>query len=137
MQSKKRGQISTEYMLVISFVIFIVLTALGIAFSYSSEIGDVIKLNQIESFSQKVVSQAESVYYAGEPSRTSVKAYLPDGINEIRILDYYIVFNVSTSSGNTETAFKSNVNITGSIRTNSGLRVIYLNATSNGVIVSD
>ncbi|MBS3076880.1 hypothetical protein J4233_01275 [Candidatus Pacearchaeota archaeon] len=132
-----KGQISTEYLIVISFVLFIVLTALGIALTYSSQIKDTMKFNQIESFSQKIVSQSETVFYSGYPARTTVKAYLPDGINEIRIMDYYIVFNVSTSSGNSVTAYKSNVNLTGNIRTTSGLRVIYLNATSNAVVLSD
>jgi uncharacterized protein (UPF0333 family) len=136
MENQKRGQISTEYILVVSFVLFIVLSALGIALTYSSQINDTIKFNQIESFSQKITSQAESIFYAGEPSRTSVKAYLPEGINSITISDYYIIFNVSTSFGEGVAAYKSNVNLTGSISPNAGLRVIYLDATSNSVVIS-
>lgn len=136
MNCLKRGQISTEYLLVISFVLFIVLSALGIAFSYSAQIKDSMKFNQIESFSQKVISQAETVFYSGWPARTSVKAYLPEGINQIRVMDYYLVFNVSTNSGEAVTAYKSNVNLTGSISPNSGLRIIYLNATSDSVVIS-
>lgn len=136
MQNRKRGQISTEYIIVISFVIFIVLSALAIAFSYSSQIRDSIKFNQLESFSQKITTQAESVFYSGWPAKTTVKAYLPDGINQIIIQDYFIIFNISTSSGESVTAFRSNVNLTGNLGTNSGLRVVYLNATSNSVIIS-
>ena len=131
-----RGQISAEYLIVISFVLFIVLSVLGIALGYSSQIKDSIRFNQIESFSQKVVSQSESVFYAGEPSKTTVRAYLPEGINDISVIGYFIVFNVSTSSGNSVTAYRSNVNLTGDISENSGIRVIYLNATSNAVILS-
>ncbi|MFH1289825.1 MAG: hypothetical protein ABIH92_00275, partial [Nanoarchaeota archaeon] len=122
---------------VVSFVLFIVLATVGIAFLYSSQIKDTIKFNQIESFSQKVVSLSESIFYAGEPSRTVMTGYLPKGIKSIEILSDYIVFNVSSSGGESVVAYKSNVNLTGSISPNSGLRKIYLNATDYNVIVSD
>lgn len=131
----RRGQISTEYILIVSFVLFIVLTTLGIALTYSAQMKDTLKFNQIESFSQSVITEAEKIYYSGEPARTIVKAYLPEGIEAIQVSDYFIVFNVSTNSGKAVTAFRSNVNLTGSISPNPGLRVIYLNATSNSVAV--
>jgi hypothetical protein len=137
MLRQRRGQISTEYIIVVSFVLFVVLSTLGIALFYSSQIKDTIKFNQIESFSQKVISQAESIYYAGDPSHTQTTGYLPVGINSIQILDYYIVYNVSTSSGNAVTAYKSNVNLTGSISPNSGMKKVYLNATQDNVVVYD
>jgi uncharacterized protein (UPF0333 family) len=136
MQKTKRGQISTEYLIVVSFVLFIVLTALGIALAYSSQIKDTMKFSQIESFSTKVISQAESVFYSGEPARTTVSAYLPEGINEISIEDYFIVFNVSTKSGNSISSFRSNVNLTGSLSASSGVKRVYINATTNSVIIS-
>mgnify|MGYP000139883470 CR=1 FL=1 len=135
MQKQKRGQISTEYLLVISFVLFVVLSALGIAMTYSAQMKDTLKFNQIETFSQNVISAAETVYYSGEPSKTTVKAYLPEGIREIRIKDNYLIFNVSTKSGEAVTAYRGNVNMTGSIAPHSGLRVIYINATSRGAII--
>ncbi|MFH1803147.1 MAG: hypothetical protein ABH864_06910 [archaeon] len=137
MINQKRGQISTEYIMVVSFVLFIVLSALGIAFTYSAQIKDTMKFNQIESFSTKVISQSESIFYAGEPSRTTLNAYLPEGINNITIMEYFIVFNVSTSSGESITAYRSNVNLTGSLSPNSGVKLVYLNATSSSVIISD
>ncbi|MBU0761269.1 MAG: hypothetical protein KJ600_03425 [Nanoarchaeota archaeon] len=135
MQKEKRGQISTEYVIIISFVLFLVLSTLGIAFFYSAQIRDAIKFHQIESFSQKLTSLSESIYYSGEPSRTTMTGYLPEGINELQILDYFIVYNVSTNSGNAITAFRSNVKLSGSISPSSGLRKIYLNATEDSVVV--
>ena len=137
MQNRKRGQISTEYLMVISFVLFIILSVLGIALTYSSQIKDTLRFNQIESFSTKITSQAESIFYAGEPSRTTVNAYLPEGINSIMIQGYFIIFNVTTNAGNSVTSYRSNVNLTGSLGTNSGIRLVHLNATSNSVIISD
>jgi hypothetical protein len=132
---RKRAQISTEYVMVISFVIFIVLSALGIALNYSSQIKDTMKFNQIESFSQKIISQSESIFYAGAPSKTTVTGYLPEGINNITIEGNYIIFNVATSSGDSVNSYRSNVNLTGGLSPNSGVRVVYLNATFDSVII--
>lgn len=137
MFKKNRGQVSTEYLIIISFVVFVVLVTMGIAFFYSSEIRDTIKLNQLDSFSQKIASQAESVYYAGEPSKIIVNGYLPSGVNEIRIMGNFIVFNISTSSGENVIAYKSNVNLTGSLSNNEGMKKIYLNATFSSVVISE
>lgn len=136
MYNSKRGQISTEYLMVVAFVLFIVLSALGIAISYSSQIKDTMKFNQLDSFSTKVISQAETVFYSGAPARTTVKGYFPEGVNDVDISGYYIVYNVSTSGGNSITAYKSNVNLTGGFDTRAGVRVIYLNASTDAVIVS-
>ena len=133
---KKRGQISTEYVIIVSFVIFLVLSTLGIAFFYSSEIRDAIKFNQIDSFSQKVISLAESVYYSGAPARTSTTAYLPEGINSIQISGREITFNISSSSGENILTFTSNVNLTGSISKTPGMKKIYINAAETHVTVN-
>ena len=65
----KRGQIATEYLIIISFVTFIIISVLGIALIYSSEIRDSIKSSQLDKLSDKIVSTSESVFYAGEPSK--------------------------------------------------------------------
>lgn len=134
--NKKRGQIGAEYLIVISFILFIVLSTLGIALNYSSKVRDTLKFNQIETFSKKIISKAETVYYAGAPSKTRTTGYLPEGINEITIQDNFIIFNVSTSAGNAVTAFRSNVNLTGTISPTSGVKVIHLDATQNSVVIS-
>lgn len=132
---KKRGQISTEYLIIVSFVVFIVLTTLGIALFYSSQIKDAVKFQQLESLTDKVISLAESVYYSGVPTKTSTTAYMPEGIQEIQILGDYLVFNVSTSSGTSVVAYHSNVNLTGTLSKESGIKKIYLNATKDSVII--
>lgn len=133
---QKRGQISTEYLIVVSFVLFVVLSALGVALFYSSQIKDILKFHQLDSFANKVTSLAESVFYAGAPSRTTTTGYLPEGVTNIQIEDNFIVFTIETSSGTSITSYRSNVNLTGSIGTNAGVHKIYLNATDTHVVIS-
>lgn len=136
MQNKKRGQISTEYLIVLSFALIAVLSTLGVAFFYSSGIRDATKFNQIESFAKKVTSSAETVYYSGYPARTIIPGYLPQGIVSIQIIDKDIIFTVSTSSGESIIAYGSNVNLTGSISTTGGIKKVYLNASADGESVT-
>lgn len=134
--TKKRGQISSEYLILISFILFLVLSTLGIAMFYSTQIKDSIKFSQVESFAKKIVSQSERVFYAGEPARTTLTAYLPDGVTAIDINGYELILYVSSAGGQSVISYGSNVNLTGDISVNSGVKRIAINATSTNVVIS-
>ena len=87
MYLKERGQISIEYLILVSFITFLIIGILSASIYSFSIIRDKNKFNQLESFSQKIVNSAESIYYAGEPSKATINAYLPPGVNEILIQD--------------------------------------------------
>jgi hypothetical protein len=137
MRDKNRGQISTEYLIVIGFVTFLIIGLLGVAFYYVGGIRDKIKENQLEGFAQKVISGAEIVYYAGEPSKLTIKAYLPSGVNEVQVLPKEIVFNLSKDTGTDLISFRSNVNLTGSLSNGEGLKRIILKAQSESTFVEE
>ncbi len=132
---EKRGQISVEYLVVISFVTFIALSVLGVAIFYSAEIQDAIKMIQVEQFSQKVISSAESIFYSGEPARITITAYLPRGINSIDIDNKDIIFEILTSSGITKIAFSGNVPMEGNIPTSQGVKTLQLIAQQDKVLI--
>ncbi len=129
----KRGQISAEYMIVVSFVAFIVIVMLGIAILYSTNIQETIKGNQIENFANKIISSSENVFYSGEPSRITITAYLPSGVDSINVLSSDLVFNITTKSGNSVRAFESQVPLNGTLSSSEGVKRIQLVAESDGV----
>jgi uncharacterized protein (UPF0333 family) len=137
-----KGQISVEYLIVIGFVVFIVITLLGIAFFYTSSIKDNIKLNQVNGFANKIISNSEYVFFAGEPSKATVTAFLPGGIESFEIVPSgagsQLVFNVSTESGSTVIAYTSTVpiNVLSDITSSEGLKKIEIIAFETEVIVS-
>jgi uncharacterized protein (UPF0333 family) len=137
MKLKKKGQISTEYLILLSFVTFLVLTALGVAFFYAGGIRDSLRSSQIESFSDKITSLAEEVYYSGAPSTTTMKGYLPSGIEGIEISEKDIIFNVTTEGGTSVIAYSANVNMTGTISPTSGVKKIQLTARDNNVLITE
>jgi len=132
----KRGQISTEYLLIVGFVTFVVLAILGIAFIYTSAIKDNIKIKQVNDFANKLISSAESVFYSGEPSKIKIAGYIPEGVNEIQINGNNIIFNVTTNTGENIIIFTSNVVIEGTIQSSAGVKVIDLIAQDDRVVIS-
>src|SRR3989344_4511936 len=99
LQSVKKAQTAVEYMIIISFVTFAVIATLSLSFFYVGLIRDRIILNQVENFAIQLINSAESVFFAGEPSKTTVSFYLPEGVKAIEILSNQVVITTQTSSG--------------------------------------
>ena len=111
----KRGQISIEYLMITGFVIFLVISILGIALLYTASVKDELKFNQLERFAIKVISNAERVFFEGEPSQVTINAFLPSGVQSIYVYEsngeYTLVFNLSSGSGESVIGFSSDVPI--------------------------
>ncbi len=133
----KRGQISTEYLIVIGFVVFLVLGILGVAFFYTSITNDQIKVSQVSNLANKIITSAESVFYAGEPSKLTITGYLPIGVNSFEIMSKEIVVEIATSSGVTIMSFSSNVPLSGSISSSEGVKRIEVLAQQNEILISE
>ena len=128
--NSRRAQVSIEYLLMVGFITFIILGILGIAFFYSASIKDRIKIIQMNNFANKIISTSESIFYAGEPSKTTISAYLPEGVESIQInsAEDLIIISLQSNSGTSTTAFSSNVDISGSLAISSGLKRIEIKA---------
>ncbi len=132
----QRAQVSFEYIVIMGFVTFIIIGILGVSFLYSNSIKDRIKMIQVNNFGNKVVSSAESVFYAGEPSKITIKGYLPEGVEEVDIQDDYIFISIQLSSGFTKISFSSEVPIQGSITNSPGVKNVEIEAQEDVVVIS-
>lgn len=132
----KKAQIGVEYMIIIGFVTFAVLSVLSIAIIYSDKIKDRIRLNQIDNFGTKLVSFSEEVFFSGEPSKTTINLYLPEGVESIEIDQNYIIITTRTSSGENKRAYKSKVPIQGIINSGQGIKKISLEAKEDYLLIS-
>ncbi len=133
----KKGQISTEYIIVVSFIMFLIISTLGIAFFYADNISDRIKMDQVENYARKVISSSERIYYAGEPSKTTLNAFLPSGVKSIEVIDNSLIFDISTSTGANKISFTANVILDGNLSITEGTKRISLTAESNKVKISE
>jgi len=139
MKRNKDAQISMEYLIIVGFVTFIIVAILGIALFYSGSIKDRIKINQVNNYANKIISTAESVFYAGSPSRATITCYLPQSVEDVEILGNDLILTVSTSSGINKIAFPSKVPSSEGSETLShtqGLKKIKLQAEKTQVVIS-
>ncbi len=136
--SQNRSQSGVEYMIVIGFVSFAVMVILLMSGYYSNLTKDKIRMNQIESFAEQLINNAETVFFAGEPSEKTVNLYLPSGVKEIIITSNSIVMTISSSSGDNLRSFGSNVPLQeGSISNVEGVKVLSIKARENFVVIEE
>jgi len=132
----KKAQISFEYLILMSFVTLVISGILGIAVMYTGSIQDRVKINQANKFANKVVSTAEYVYYAGEPSKATITTYLPENINQIDFEENSLIIEMHTSNGERVVAFPANVNMTGSINPQTGVKKLEIVAYDDYVSIT-
>jgi uncharacterized protein (UPF0333 family) len=134
--SQTRGQVGVEYMIIVGFVTLAIITVVVLAYFYSANIKDMIRLNQVEGFASRLISSAESVFFKGEPSKATIKLYLPDGVDDITVTQGGLIISTRVSSGINRRLFPSEVPLNGSITTPEGLKKLVLEARVDDVLIS-
>ena len=130
------GQVSIEYMVIIGFVTVITIPLILIYHTFVQESNDEITSTQVSQIAKKIVDAAESVYYMGEPSQTSLRVNIPDNVVVANASNYEVIFQIRTKSGVADIVQSSSVNVTGSLPTNRSTYLITVKAVSNYVNVS-
>ena len=130
------GQVSIEYMIIIGFVTVITIPLIIIYHSFIQESNDEITSTQVSQIAKKIVDAAESVYYMGEPSQTSLRVNIPGNVITANTSNYEVLFQIKTKSGVIDIIQSSSVNITGSLPTNRSTYMITVRAVSNYAYVS-
>ena len=85
------------------------------------------------NYAKKIISTAESVFFQGEPSRVTINAYLPSGVQEIKVEGKNLIFNVSTSSGFQFFLYESRVSLEGNLTKTEGVKKIQIIALEDKV----
>lgn len=132
----KKAQISIEYLSILGFVIIIIIFLGILSQVYSRQIEDQIIINQVDKLAKEIVDSAESVYYFGEPTKTTIKAYIPNKVEQIDITSEGISFKVRRQDGITDIAYASPVNISGTLSNAPGIRYIQIEAREGYVWIS-
>ncbi len=139
---RKRGQISVEYLAIVGFAMLMIFPLIYIYQQQSADLQTELAKNQIKHFSQQIVDRAEAVYYMGEPSKTTLKIYIPVEVTKIEIDETFNYVNVyavlpDPAPGNTTFSEYSYVNIFGpDIEGRTGTVFIELTALENGVNIT-
>jgi len=128
MLSDRTSQVSMEYLILLGFVIFVVSIILIISADYSADVKQSVALNQIDRIAKDIINSAESVYYFGEPSKTTVKIFIPERVKSVSLEENHLIFKVQTASGLTDVGYKTVMPMQGSIPTTFGEHYITIEA---------
>jgi len=82
-----RSQAATEQIAVIAMISLIIIPTAFIFMSYSQKSQEDLKNGMINRLGRNVVDTAETVYYYGPPSRSTLLESMPDNVRNISILN--------------------------------------------------
>ena len=136
MYGKKEAQVSVEYLIIIGFVTLITIPLIIIYYTFTQESTDDINSVQIDQIGKKIVDAAESVYYLGEPSQTTIRVKIPPNVVLANLSNYEVVFRLKTRAGEVDIVQSSAVNITGYLPTNESTYLITVKTQGNSVNVT-
>jgi len=115
-------------MALVGMTTVIVMFLLLISNYYSRGVENTINVNQVDGIAKEIIDTAESMYYFGEPSKTTLKIYMPDRVTDIDITPNTINLKVSTSAGDTDMFYSSDVPISGDISPSEGFHYVTIEA---------
>jgi len=133
---KKRGQVSIEYMIIVGIATVVIISLLAISNYYSKEVETTINTNQIDRIAKEIVDTAESMYYFGEPSKTTIKVFIPEGIKHINISNNELNFKVRTQTGLTDMSYGSSVPMQGNLPYSYGFHYVTIEAKEGYVWIN-
>jgi hypothetical protein len=131
------GQSSIEYLIIVGFALAVLSVLVVVYYEYQASSKQEITSSQIDRLGKKIVDSAEEVYFMGSPTRSTIKAYLPSGVDAITVYPRSLVFQVRSRNGISDLEYPSSVNITGSISATQGIKYIRIIAQPGRVCIID
>lgn len=133
---KSKAQVAMEYMILVGFLVVITIPLILVYNTQYKGTNQQIISNQADQLGQKIIDTAESIYYLGQPSKTTIKAYMPKQIDNITIIGNEITFNVIVSGGIDEVVKLSNVPMNGTLKSSAGMHYITIQSVGSYVNIS-
>lgn len=130
-----RAQVAIEYL----FIVGIVLVAISILTAIIWQQSEVAtRTNQAQIAADSIAHAADSIYAQGPGAKTQINVYFPNGYepSASSIGDRKIVINVFTPAGSTDALSITKANITGSLPTDNGYKVLTLEIIGGQVSVT-
>jgi uncharacterized protein (UPF0333 family) len=137
MGEKKRCQVSMEYMLMVGFSLLLITPVIVIYGTERQSISDQVSYSQAKQIATKIADSAETVYYLGKPSRTTIRVYMPYNIQDISFNNYEVVVTLKMATHISEAIAVSSVNMVGNLTARPGIHEILFIADENQVNVTN
>lgn len=127
----KKGQVATEYMLLVGIVLFITIPIFYYAITNSSQS---IRMNEASNVVDAIAKTADTVYALGPGSQDYIQIMIPGGVESISFDRNEVQMKVKIFSDTSDFFAVSKANLTGSISINSGSKHIYIKTLDNETV---
>lgn len=137
MPSKKRAQVSMEYLIIVGFVIVMLIPAAYLYIKYSSSSSDALSSSKTTQIVNEIVKAANEVYYLGEDNQKNIEVSFPSNIEAIEFANKEIVFRVKDSKGNVQEIVEvASVPLSGTLPNVQGKKLITVRSLGDRVSVN-
>jgi len=132
-----RAQVAMEYMILVGFLVVVTIPLILVYNTQYRGTNQQIIANQCDQLGQKIIDTAESIYYLGQPSKTTIKIYMPQQIVNVTVGNREIVFMITGQGGGISEVVKmSNVPINGTLEPSAGMHFITVQSVGSYVNIS-
>lgn len=130
-----RGQSAIEYLIIVGFALTVIAVLVIVYYEYDSTSKAQVITSQVDRVVKKMVDAAEEIYFLGAPTRSTLKVYMPQNVEQITISTREVNFRVRDKQGISDIEYASSVNLTGNISSTQGVKYIKIIAQAGRVCI--
>jgi len=129
-------QIATEYLIIVSFALMVLIPYILYLYSASLQYQEQNSLTISSESVKKIGEACDWVYLQGEPAKLTLKILIPKNVENITFLNKTIVWKVRTSAGLSDVYYNCIANVTGYLPNREGEYLVSVEALKGGVNIS-
>lgn len=126
-----------EYLLAAAFAFMLLVPIIIIAYTQSSRFSGDVSSAQIQKIGNEIKDAVDAVYYAGPPTKKTLKLYFPENIKSVDINEQTLLFTMYGPDGEYQYTVFTESNISGEIRPFTGIHTITVLAQDLQVNITD
>jgi len=129
-------QIATEYLIIVSFSLMILIPYILYLYSASQQYQEQTSLTIASENVKKIGEACDWVYLQGEPAKLTLKIVIPKNVVNISFLNKTIVWKVRRSAGLSDIYYNCLSNVTGNLPVKEGEYFVSVEAFNGGVRIN-
>lgn len=133
----KKGQISMEYLFIVSIATLIAIPLIVLFFTQMDSAEESLTVTQVNRIAETIVNSADEVYYLGEPTKRTVNYYMPNHVENISLSGKNLTIILVFDSNSFSLRKYSKANLIGNITNGQGAHTIELIAQNQTVIIRE
>jgi hypothetical protein len=110
--SSRKAQAAMEYLMIAGIAFMIIVPMMYVLYQYTSDLNKDITDSKIGKIGTDISNTAEQIFYLGEPSRTTLRFDMPEGVYDLEVTgDKTLTFKLGDPIYSKEVSIFTNVNI--------------------------